>query len=357
MPALDSVFEFLFKYRRSVFEAGDVSIGATVYAPLVLLGAAVAIGASLWSYRWMASRSRLMTRDLFVLAGLRVAAISLSAMALLEPTLRVLTVASQQTFVGVLIDDSQSLSIKDDSGRARSEFVRERLLDPAGDFRRSLDAKFKLRFFRFSSSAERLQRPRLDFAGTRTDLVSALQRAREELADVPLSGLILVTDGADNAAGPLSETLLDLRTRQIPVFTVGLGQASFTRDIEITRVEVPATVLQGSTVIASVALKAQGAGAQDLHLTVEDSGRILAAKDVQVSASDSSTVRLSVRADEPGPRLLHFKVTPISGEQVIENNEFDVALDVVGRREKVLYFEGAARFEAKIGRASCRERV
>jgi len=356
MPAIESAFEFLFKFRRAVFEAGEVSIATAASAPFVIAGLGTTLLLTLWSYRQLAARAKLNRVDLGLLIGLRVLALGLLGVSLLEPVLRVMTVARQQSFVGVLLDDSQSQSIRDNDGRARADFIRERLLDPEGDIRRALEERFKVRFFRFSDSAERLPGgTALRFAGSQTNLATALRRAREELADVPLSGLVLVTDGADNAAGPLSETLLDLRNRQLPVFSVGLGRERFSRDVEITRVEVPASVLQGSTVIASLAIKAAGAGRAPLKLTVEDSGRILSAQDVLVSAADSSSVRVAIRADEPGPRLLKFKVAPIDGEQVVENNEFDVAIDVLGRREKILYFEGAARFEAKFLRRAVQD--
>ncbi len=354
MPSFDSVFEFLFKYRRAVFEAGEVGIGAPFAGPALLLLLAAALF-SAWGYFRLGGQGRLGRGALLFLLSLRTIALGLLGVSLLEPTLRVLTVAPQQTFVGVLIDDSSSLNIKDDRGRARADFVKERLLDPKGDVRRMLEQKFKVRFFSFSETARRTQGEGLDFAGSRTNLAAALRRAREELADVPVSGLILVSDGADNVAGPLSETLLDLKTRQLPVFTVGLGQERFDRDIEISRVEVPATVLQGSSVVASLAIKAVGAGSEPLKLTVEDSSRVLSAQDVAVTSADSSTVRVSVRADEPGPRLLRFRIAPVPGEQVTENNQFDVALDVVGRREKILYFEGAARYEAKFLRRAVQD--
>jgi uncharacterized membrane protein len=354
MPSLESAFEFLFKYRRSVFEAGEVGLRALAPAPVIGLLLAAAL-LSAWSYTRLAAQKRLGRGDLVVLSGLRTLALALLAVSLLEPTLRVLTVVPQQTFVGVLIDDSSSLTIKDDHGRERAAFIRDRLLDPLGDVRRALEQKFKVRFFRFSDSARRMQGESPGFAGPRTDLASALRRAREELADVPVSGLILVSDGADNVAGPISETLLDLKTRQLPVFAVGLGQEHFDRDIEITRVEVPASVLQGSSVVASLAIKASGTGGEPLSLTIEDSSRVLSAQQVQVTTAESSTVRVTIRADEPGPRLLRFKVAPIPGEQVTENNRFDVALDVISRREKILYFEGAARFEAKFLRRAVQD--
>jgi hypothetical protein len=354
MPTLGSVFAFLFKYRRSVFDAGDVTIGTRSGAGLVFALVALAVVVSIWSYARPAARARLGRTGLLFVGLCRGLAILLAALALLEPTLRVLTVSPQQTFVGVVLDDSRSLTIRDEKGRARSEFM-QRLLDPQGDLRRALESKFKLRFFRFSEQAERFQGGGLGFAGSRTDLTAALKRATEELADVPVSGLIIASDGADNVAGPLSETLLDLRTRQVPVFAVGLGLEDFDRDVEITRVEVPASALQGSTVVASVALKTRGAGKGPVRLTVEDSGRILASEDAEVSAADSSTVRVSIRTDEPGPRLLRFKASAVPGEQVAENNQFDVAIDVLGRREKILYFEGGARFEAKFLRRAVQE--
>jgi uncharacterized membrane protein len=354
MPAIESAFEFLFKFRPSVFEAGEISVSGS-WSPFLLAGLALALALSVWSYARLAARPGLGRASAAVLLTLRFFSIGLIGVSLFEPVLRVMTVAPQQSFVGVLLDDSQSLAIRDEGDGPRGDFMRERLLDPEGDIRRALDRRFKVRFFRFSDSAERIGSGGLRFAGPQTNLALALARAKEELAGVPVAGLVLVSDGADNVAGPLSETLIDLRSRQIPVFTIGLGRERFAKDIEITRVEVPASVLQGSSVVASLAIKATGAGRSPLKLTVEDEGRVLSAQDIEVAAPDSSAVRVVIRADEPGPRLLRFKVAPIEGEQVIENNEFDVALDVLGRREKILYFEGAARFEAKFLRRAVRD--
>ncbi|MEO8499917.1 MAG: hypothetical protein ABI565_03315, partial [Vicinamibacteria bacterium] len=153
MPSIESAFEFLFKYRPAVFEAGEVSIGAGPSGALVRAGLIIALAFSVWSYRLL--RTRLRTGDLILLLGLRMMALSLLAAALLAPTLRVLTVAPQQTFVGVLLDDSQSLTIQDDRGHPRGDFSRDRLLAPSGDLRRALEQKFKVRYFRFSDSVER----------------------------------------------------------------------------------------------------------------------------------------------------------------------------------------------------------
>ena len=111
------------------------------------------------------------------------------------------TVVPQQNYVGVLIDDSRSMRIADGSQSPRSAFVANAFAPDDGALLRALGAKFQLRFFRFSSGAERMADvSELTFDGTRTQIAPALDRAREELAPVPLSGLVVISDGADTAS-------------------------------------------------------------------------------------------------------------------------------------------------------------
>jgi uncharacterized membrane protein len=165
---------------------------------------------------------------------------------------------------------------------------------------------------------------------------------------VPLSGIVLVTDGADNAAGPLTETLLSLRARGIPVFTVGLGRERFSKDVEVVRVEAPSSVLKGTSLVAGVTLQARGLPKAPARLMVEDQGRVVHTEELELPAEgEAANVRVHVTAGEAGPRLFRFKIAAIAGEQVAQNNQQDVLIHVVDRREKILYFEGETRFEPK----------
>ena len=83
-----------------------------------------------------------------------------------------------------------------------------------------------------SSSAPSASRPpraalghrqELTFTGSQTRLGAALEGARQELAGLPLAGLVVVTDGADTTDAALSDALLALKAGSVPVFTVGVG--------------------------------------------------------------------------------------------------------------------------------------
>ena len=54
----------------------------------------------------------------------------------------------------------------------------------------------------------------LTFGGTQTRLGNAIESARQELAGLPLSGIVLVTDGADTTDASLSDALLTRRRRR-----------------------------------------------------------------------------------------------------------------------------------------------
>jgi uncharacterized membrane protein len=344
MPAsLQAVFEFLFKYRPFVFAKGRLAFltpwPAAAGAAVALLLAAPA----LLSYRKAGGKTRPFDRA--ALVGIRVLALLLLFVCLLRPTLLLSTVVPQQSFVGILVDDSKSLRIEDVGG-PRSDFVTKVLADPKSPLRQALEARFKLRFFRFSQSSERFSRfEDLRFAGDSTDVAGALRHAQQELQGVPLAGIVLVSDGGDNAGGPLSETLLALRAGGVPVFTVGLGRERFSKDVEVVRVEAPDSVLVGGSLVAGVTLQARGLGHTRARLLVEDDGRVIHSQDVELPEGEAQNVRVHVTANQAGPRLLRFRVAPIEGEQVTQNNSEDVLVDVLDGRQKILHLEGEPRFE------------
>jgi uncharacterized membrane protein len=343
---LEALFELLFKYRPTLFERGSLGLGVSWPVLVGLLVLAALLTPTL--LRYSRARGKADGRDRVLLTGLRVALLGILVLSLCRPVLVLSTVVPQQSFVGVLVDDSLSMRIADDDGRARSEFVRATFGDPDSPLLEALEARFKLRYLRFAESAERVAEvDSLLFAGQLTDLATALARARQELSTVPLAGLVVVGDGADNTDGALTEVLVALRAAGVPVYAVGLGRERFERDLEVSRVEAPRAVLEDTTLVADVRLTHRGLAGERVQLVVEDGGRVVHTEDVELPVLGEIGVRVHATASEPGPRVFTFRVVPLEGEQVVENNRRDVLVRVVDREEKILYFEGEPRFEAK----------
>jgi uncharacterized membrane protein len=344
---LDSLFQALFSYRPVVFEQGefrfDLGTGSLVAAAIV---GAVAV-AVIVTYRGVRGKGRM--RDRVVLTVLRVAALGLVLFCLFRPTLIVRAAVPQQNVVAVLLDDSRSMQIPDWQGKARGQFVKEQFGTATSAVMKALSDRFLVRTFRFSSTAGRLESPAdLTFNGSQTRLGTALDGAREELAGLPVSGVVLVSDGADTTDSSLADALLGLKAEKLPVYTVGVGSAALPRDIQIDRVSTPRSVLKDASLLVDVVVTQTGYAGRKVTVDVEDEGRIVGSEEITLPADGSpATARIRAAAGEAGPRLFKFKVAPLPDEVVTQNNVREALIDVRDVKEKILYFEGEPRFEMK----------
>ena len=344
---LEAIFQALFSYRPVVFQQGefrfDIGTGALVAA--VLAGTVMVV--AMVTYRSVRSKGRL--RDRIVLTALRMAALALVLFCLFRPTLIVRAAVPQQNVVAVLLDDSRSMQIPDWSGMPRGEFVKQQFGAPESALLKALSDRFLVRVFRFSSTAGRLESAKeLTFSGSQTRLGPALDGAREELAGLPVSGVVLVSDGADTSDASFANSLLGMKAEKLPVYTVGVGSPQLPRDVQIDRVSTPRSVLKGASLLVDVVVTQTGYGGRTVTVDVEDEGRIVGSEQVRLPADNSpATVRVRATASEAGPRLFKFRVAPQSDEIVAQNNIREALIQVRDVQDKILYFEGEPRFEMK----------
>jgi uncharacterized membrane protein len=363
---LESLFRFLFEYRPVVFQQGEFRFAPTSGSYLALIVAAVAAAILVISYRRVdvsanANPGRPRPRyPAAVLLALRLALIALVAACLYRPVLVVKAAVDQQNFLAVLIDDSRSMQIADASPAgdvSRGAFAREQFANQAGGVVKPLSDRFVIRSFRFSSTASRMAKPdELTFSGAQTKLGAALDGVRQELAGLPLAGVVLVSDGADTTDAALTEAVLSMKAAALPVFTVGVGQDRLSRDVQVDRVSTPRRALKGTSLLIDVAIRQTGYAGQTAALDVEDGGRIVGSQTLQLPADgEPASVRVRVMATDPGPRLLKFKITPRDGEAISQNNVREAMIEVIDRRERILHYEGEPRFEMKFLRQAVKE--
>lgn len=342
---MESIFQFLFKYRPILFQEGEVVFATPWPLGLVLAGVLVLGVAAVVTYGAAGGRASPLERTL--LATLRLAALGVLAFALLQPTLVLTSVVPQRNFVGILLDDSRSMNLPDTDGAPRRDWVDATFGAEGSALVEALGERFALRFFRFSSATGRIgDAGEMGYDGTRTDLAGALDRARQELSSVPLSGLVVVSDGAENGGSPLGEALVPLQAASVPVYTVGVGAEALTPDVQVSRVEIPRTVLRGTGTLVDVLLDHRGLRGRTVTLLVEEGSRIVTEEEVELGRDGEPTlVRIPLTLEEPGVRVLRFRVPVLEGEAVPENNVRERQVEVRDRTEKILYYEGEPRAE------------
>lgn len=345
MPAtLDGLVELLFKYRPVVFEHGTLALGTPGdLRPFVLLLGGIAL---LAARALLTRRVRGRPADRAVLGVLRVVAVALLVLCLLQPQVVVAAAATRDNVVAVLVDESRSMRIPDADGRTRAAVVRE-LLERENGLMAALSSRFRLRLYGFGAEARRVgSAAELRFDAPRTSMAEALESVSAELDGQQLAGVVLVSDGGDAEGGELARVLGTLRARRVPVFTI-LAGGEPARDVTVASVDVPRRAVRGSAADARVTLAHRGLAGREVRVVAEDEGRVVATREVTLPRAGRVAVTLPVPLLEEGPRRLRFRVTPVRDDQVPDNDERLAVVQVDATPRRILYFEGEPRPEAK----------
>jgi uncharacterized membrane protein len=341
---LEQLVSFLFKYKEEVFSKSQFSFQVRP-SPLLIALVAVAMLVLAYLFYWRL-RPGLAPAWRGLLMGLRLMLLTVIAFCLMRPVIVIPSVIPQSSFVAVLMDDSASMLITDEGGRTRLDVIKQ-LMSPDSPFSAALSDKFKVRHFKFSESAERVQDvSALTGAGQQTNLAISLDQAARELAGLPVSGIILISDGAQNTDGDITAVLADLRARGIPVYTVGVGKTSLEPDVEIVRATAPRRVLAGSSVVVELLVLASQLKSKILKINIEEDGHLLRSQDVPVQANGTTeVVRVSFTPTSAGLHRYRLAAASVENELVLENNSQEVLVEVEDSHPRVLYVEGEPRWE------------
>lgn len=344
-----SLFEFFFKYKPIVYEKGRLAfqlLGSPYWFILFLIAAGAGayllyrnIGADKWNLG---------------LVALRTVTFAVLAFIFLRPVLNISTVLPQESYVAVVIDNSESMKIRDDGRESRAEQLQAQL--EATSFFKRLSDKFRIRMYRFDREAERIDRfDRMNYTGKRTRIESATDLLQQELGSVPLSGVVLITDGVDNASQQWTESLARLESRRIPFYTVGVGTDEITRDAEIVKVSAPREMLKESTAVVDVSFRSHGFSGRKATLYVRENGVLLKSEEVTLPRDGEiaeKSVDLPVKNE--GSRLFSFFIQA-QDDRIAENNNLDSLVEIKNDHPQILYIEGEPRWEFKFLRRAIQD--
>ena len=281
--------------------------------------------------------------------GIRSSVLVLLLFCLLRPVVTTLQVSPQETYLAVVIDDSQSMAIADlADGQTRQAAVAEQLYE--NGLLDELSESFQIRTFRFDNQTQRIAgSEELSEEGTASSIDQALSYVDDQLNGLPLGGIILVSDGADNSDDDPLATAQDFGAKQIPVFTIGVGQEDIPQDIGIVDVRAAKTVLEGSVFNVQVAVNHQGYEGQEVELSIMD-GDTQVVSDVVILGAEGVTRRFELEITPERPDLIVYdlNVELQAGEIIDKNNSYSFLVDNTEKEAlDILYLEGHPRNEYK----------
>jgi uncharacterized membrane protein len=345
---MDSLVRFLFGHEQAVFTNGrfgfDVRPNALLLVLIFLLVAVFVY------FIYLRPRIRLSKGTTATLIALRVALLTVMVALLLRPVVVVSSVIPRSSYVAVVVDDSLSMKLPDVPGGAtRLDTIKQTLLNTGTgqtSFLNRLDQKFKTTLYGFSGGLSRLKDGNDLFGEGRTsDLSGALEETIKRSSGMPLSAIVLATDGASNVPSDISTTLRELRARDIPVFTIGVGDTARPLDAELTRINMPRRVLVGSRVNIETFVGLSGYNNTKVLLGVREDGRAIKTEEFNLRGNDTQAINLEITPATPGVHRYTVEITPLDGELTVENNKQDALVEVIAGPLRLLHVEGEPRWE------------
>ncbi len=309
---------------------------------LVLLLACVLGGCILWSGRIGLKR---MDRRR-ALGGLRFGALALLLVLLFQPQRRVDEVTVLKPQLAVLVDDSESMEDRADVRQpTRAQRVREWLASPVLAAARK---HFEIRTFRFELRPSEWggDGGGLAFKGTGSNVVSALQQARERFVGQPLAAMLLLSDGLDTSGIGGGFTL----PGGLPVHTIELEKLfelpTKAKRVWISSVDPPGRIVVGWDAEVRGAVSASGMTGRTLNVELWRDG-VKSAETAVTFNEDEQTrpVVFPVAGTEPGVLQFELRLSDPAADPDAKTRHF--AIEVVAPGKRILYVQNSFGFEFK----------
>jgi len=321
--------------------------------------ACVALCFAIWlSFRGIRAEPSALRRR--VLVGLRAAAGLLLLVLLLEPGVELRAESRVRARIALLLDTSRSMRFPAaPNGVSRAEamltWLKSRLPDLS-----ALASRFQIDVYGFdkelqSQDADKLagqvQKADEIAQGPSTDIVGALSSAAAAgTGGRPLAGLIVASDGADNAE--LSEAMTpqatsELRKLGAPVFALPVG-AQALKDLAIDKVVVDDFAFVRNQVTVDVSISARGFPSTDVPIVIKREGQIVAQKTVRVGGGQQrAEAKLSFVPDRTGKFAFQVAAPVYEGEALAQNNSRSFVLKVIRDRVRVVLVVGRPSWDVR----------
>lgn len=298
----------------------------------------VAIGLIGWGYfRWLNRPSR---GSRAVLMLLRTGALGVVVMCLMEPTRVSTRTESVRSQVLFLLDRSQSMTLSDATPDGKSRFeVARRVLD---SLRLQLADRFDLRFYAFDATLKPFRIDEtLEPDGRATDLYGAVRGALEAARGMPVAGIFVLSDGAQNVGH-----FADSETHEVPLFALGVGNPTPPKDLSVVAVNAEPILFVGQKTKLQATLRAEGYPNQTLTITLAEENTPIVRQTVTTPPEETlREIPIEWTPQKEGTFRYTVTISPLLDEFTAENNARSFTAQVLPSRTRVLFVEGTPRHE------------
>ena len=301
------------------------------YSPLFFFAALLVLGAyTVYVYRYTVpavSRSRKI-----LLVVLRTLALLLLLFVIFEPILTLTKKVVLKPVNLIFVDNSRSMQIKDGTHR---EVSIDNFLKAANSNNLLTNSKL----YSFGNAVKPVSVDSLseiNFSEGSTNFSKIFNDVKEDKSNV--SSVIIVSDGVITDG---TNPLYTAEKLNIPVFTVGVGDTTRHKDIELKNVLYNEYIYaQTPTTIQGTILN-NGFGNQSVNIFFYENDLLIGQKTIKLSADGVQNINFIYTPQTGGEKKLTMEISKLNGEFTAANNKKIFYINVLSNKIKVLLVSGA----------------
>ncbi|MCK5803528.1 MAG: ThuA domain-containing protein, partial [Lentisphaeria bacterium] len=310
----------------------------------VWLIALIVLGAGYGAYQTY-RYCTLAPRQRWLLWSLRMGAVLIIAWLLLQAHRRVTHTVHENPVLAVALDVSASM--RDNPSQAKKSRAKR-----AANFLQSkkfqrLTKGYRTYTYLLGSELEESGDEVILFNAPRSHIGSCLNQMVERLRAENLGGIVLLSDGLDQSGERLTP-----QTLGVPIFIPELEEP-FERaedagqDFAVADVSYPKMMVVNWRASVEVVVRRRGSGTLSFPIHLRQGGKLQRTSMVEFGEEESfKQIAFSVEPADVGQLLYQVEIAPPE-DTVSENNRRDFLIEVTDPKNRVLYLEGAPRWEFK----------
>jgi hypothetical protein len=185
--------------------------------------------------------------------------------------------------------------------------------------------------------------------GTQTRLGQALDDQLRQYRDAPLAGLVVISDGAQNAGVEPDGAIQAAKAANVPLYAIGVGSTESPRNVALRDLVVPTRAFPGDTLNVTGYLQADGFEGKSVEVELTrrkaqdpaGSGTPVASQRVTLGKNGEVTpVTFDFEPGQAGTFVYQLRIQPPADDGNPRDNHREAEVEVVDRQTRVLLFAG-----------------
>ena len=226
-----------------------------------------------------------------------------------EPVVSFKDVENIEPATLLFIDNSNSIAAKDSVKRLNES--QKLITDLSG-------SNLNLKTFLFGKDVKEIEKnriPTVNFSESATDFSKILSEIQK--SNLNIGSAVILSDGIINEG---IDPVFDAEKLTFPIFTIGIGDSTKYRDIQIRDVYFNQFIYANKKTEIELSLSQFGFDGKLTRINLYDSNKLISSKEIQLNAAGANRIKFDYTPEKPGEIKLTAVVNSLPGESNRFNN-------------------------------------